>query len=270
VLAGHVDQPLLGRPDGGVGRLLRHGGLGEELRAEVLDRETVMVSHPALGPLRAVSSRCRATFCAASSSAAAPRGGPSIRAGPSSASGGPSSAGSAPGAGRRSSRAACGGGRGRRRRWSRSPSRPVDTDVPAAGSQGPGGGGHDERAVTSGRECRDGSLRKTGLGQVPRPHHRHRCAPGMDHEIRITLRLPEDLHTWLTAQAKSARRSSTPRSCTGLRPGATVSRQTTNRPDRVSSAPALLRRSPIPPRPRPGHPRRNAVNAHGRATGWAP
>ncbi|MFE4827178.1 Arc family DNA-binding protein [Streptomyces sp. NPDC056672] len=29
----------------------------------------------------------------------------------------------------------------------------------------------------------------------------------MDHEVRITLRLPEDLHTWLAAQAKSARRS---------------------------------------------------------------
>ncbi|MGI5460755.1 Arc family DNA-binding protein [Streptomyces sp. CA-249302] len=29
----------------------------------------------------------------------------------------------------------------------------------------------------------------------------------MDHEVRITLRLPADLHTWLTAQAKSARRS---------------------------------------------------------------
>jgi predicted HicB family RNase H-like nuclease len=28
----------------------------------------------------------------------------------------------------------------------------------------------------------------------------------MDHEKRITLRLPEDLHAWL-AQAKSARRS---------------------------------------------------------------
>jgi predicted HicB family RNase H-like nuclease len=29
----------------------------------------------------------------------------------------------------------------------------------------------------------------------------------MDHEIRITLRLPADLHAWLVAQAKSARRS---------------------------------------------------------------
>jgi predicted HicB family RNase H-like nuclease len=29
----------------------------------------------------------------------------------------------------------------------------------------------------------------------------------MDHEKRITLRLPEDLHTWLADQAKSARRS---------------------------------------------------------------
>jgi predicted HicB family RNase H-like nuclease len=29
----------------------------------------------------------------------------------------------------------------------------------------------------------------------------------MDHEVRITLRLPGDLHTWLVAQAKSARRS---------------------------------------------------------------
>ncbi|MCX4642275.1 MULTISPECIES: Arc family DNA-binding protein [unclassified Streptomyces] len=28
-----------------------------------------------------------------------------------------------------------------------------------------------------------------------------------DHEVRITLRLPEELHAWLTAQAKSARRS---------------------------------------------------------------
>jgi len=29
----------------------------------------------------------------------------------------------------------------------------------------------------------------------------------MDQEVRITLRLPEDLHAWLAAQAKSARRS---------------------------------------------------------------
>ncbi|WP_078841536.1 toxin-antitoxin system HicB family antitoxin [Streptomyces acidiscabies] len=29
----------------------------------------------------------------------------------------------------------------------------------------------------------------------------------MDEEKRITLRLPTDLHTWLVAQAKSARRS---------------------------------------------------------------
>jgi predicted HicB family RNase H-like nuclease len=30
---------------------------------------------------------------------------------------------------------------------------------------------------------------------------------GMDEETKITLRLPADLHRWLTAQAKSARRS---------------------------------------------------------------
>ncbi|WP_155358664.1 Arc family DNA-binding protein [Acrocarpospora macrocephala] len=29
----------------------------------------------------------------------------------------------------------------------------------------------------------------------------------MDHEVRITLRLPADLHAWLAAQANSARRS---------------------------------------------------------------
>ncbi|MBJ7906226.1 Arc family DNA-binding protein [Streptomyces sp. DSM 110735] len=29
----------------------------------------------------------------------------------------------------------------------------------------------------------------------------------MDEERRITLRLPADLHEWLTAQARSARRS---------------------------------------------------------------
>ncbi|MET8327709.1 Arc family DNA-binding protein [Streptomyces sp. NPDC005181] len=29
----------------------------------------------------------------------------------------------------------------------------------------------------------------------------------MDHEVRITLRLPADLHAWLVAKAKSARRS---------------------------------------------------------------
>ncbi|MEU9183215.1 Arc family DNA-binding protein [Streptomyces sp. NPDC048484] len=29
----------------------------------------------------------------------------------------------------------------------------------------------------------------------------------MDDEVRITLRLPADLHSWLVAQAKSARRS---------------------------------------------------------------
>ncbi|MEU1821717.1 Arc family DNA-binding protein [Streptomyces abikoensis] len=29
----------------------------------------------------------------------------------------------------------------------------------------------------------------------------------MEHEVRITLRLPADLHAWLVAQAKSARRS---------------------------------------------------------------
>jgi predicted HicB family RNase H-like nuclease len=29
----------------------------------------------------------------------------------------------------------------------------------------------------------------------------------MDHEVRITLRLPADLHAWLVAQAKSAHRS---------------------------------------------------------------
>ncbi|MFE4534870.1 Arc family DNA-binding protein [Streptomyces scopuliridis] len=29
----------------------------------------------------------------------------------------------------------------------------------------------------------------------------------MDQEVRITLRLPADLHAWLVSQAKSARRS---------------------------------------------------------------
>ncbi|MCW8377241.1 Arc family DNA-binding protein [Streptomyces justiciae] len=29
----------------------------------------------------------------------------------------------------------------------------------------------------------------------------------MDQEVRITLRLPADLHAWLVAQAKSAHRS---------------------------------------------------------------
>ncbi|MGC0340557.1 Arc family DNA-binding protein [Streptomyces sp. SLBN-8D4] len=29
----------------------------------------------------------------------------------------------------------------------------------------------------------------------------------MDHEVRITLRLPAELHAWLVAQAKSTRRS---------------------------------------------------------------
>ncbi|MEU7488400.1 Arc family DNA-binding protein [Streptomyces sp. NPDC042319] len=29
----------------------------------------------------------------------------------------------------------------------------------------------------------------------------------MDHEVRITLRLPADLHEWLVAQAKRGRRS---------------------------------------------------------------
>ncbi|WFB09452.1 Arc family DNA-binding protein [Streptomyces sp. LX-29] len=29
----------------------------------------------------------------------------------------------------------------------------------------------------------------------------------MDHEVRITLRLPADLHTWLTSEARVARRS---------------------------------------------------------------
>ncbi|MCX4883638.1 MULTISPECIES: Arc family DNA-binding protein [unclassified Streptomyces] len=29
----------------------------------------------------------------------------------------------------------------------------------------------------------------------------------MDDEVRITLRLPADLHAWLATQAKSARRS---------------------------------------------------------------
>ncbi|WP_392967677.1 Arc family DNA-binding protein [Streptomyces sp. LN245] len=29
----------------------------------------------------------------------------------------------------------------------------------------------------------------------------------MDHETRITLRLPSDLHAWLVAQAKAAHRS---------------------------------------------------------------
>ncbi|MET7335272.1 Arc family DNA-binding protein [Nonomuraea sp. NPDC005650] len=29
----------------------------------------------------------------------------------------------------------------------------------------------------------------------------------MDHEVRITLRLPADLHAWLISQAKAARRS---------------------------------------------------------------
>ncbi|MBZ4320708.1 Arc family DNA-binding protein [Streptomyces huiliensis] len=29
----------------------------------------------------------------------------------------------------------------------------------------------------------------------------------MDQEVRITLRLPADLHSWLAAEARSARRS---------------------------------------------------------------
>lgn len=34
----------------------------------------------------------------------------------------------------------------------------------------------------------------------------HYCR-GMDEETKITLRLPKELHRWLTAQSKSARRS---------------------------------------------------------------
>lgn len=37
------------------------------------------------------------------------------------------------------------------------------------------------------------------------PHYYY--ARGMDGETKITLRLPTELHRWLTAQAKSARRS---------------------------------------------------------------
>lgn len=31
--------------------------------------------------------------------------------------------------------------------------------------------------------------------------------PAMDREVRITLRLPADLHAWLVGEAKSSRRS---------------------------------------------------------------
>jgi predicted HicB family RNase H-like nuclease len=39
---------------------------------------------------------------------------------------------------------------------------------------------------------------------MPPSYHYNR---GMKEETKITLRLPADLHQWLTAQAKSARRS---------------------------------------------------------------
>lgn len=59
----------------------------------------------------------------------------------------------------------------------------------------------------------------------------------MDEEKRITLRLPADLHEWLAAQARSARRSLNSEIVYRLEV------------ERDAAFPALLRRSPIPPRP---------------------
>ena len=53
VLAGHVDQGLLGRAVRRVGGLPGHGRLREELGPEVFDRKTVVVTHDTLGPLAA-------------------------------------------------------------------------------------------------------------------------------------------------------------------------------------------------------------------------
>ncbi|SDN10756.1 Arc-like DNA binding domain-containing protein [Streptomyces wuyuanensis] len=45
------------------------------------------------------------------------------------------------------------------------------------------------------------------IAAVSSCHHSATTIEGMDHEVRITLRLPADLHEWLVSQAKSARRS---------------------------------------------------------------
>src|ERR1044072_5655656 len=53
VLAAHRHQSGLGGADGGISGLAGHGGPGEELRAEVLDSDDVVVTDPLLGPLSA-------------------------------------------------------------------------------------------------------------------------------------------------------------------------------------------------------------------------
>ncbi len=54
VLGSHGGELSLGGGDGSVGRLLRHGRLGQELGREVLDCHLVEVAHHRLGPLATV------------------------------------------------------------------------------------------------------------------------------------------------------------------------------------------------------------------------
>lgn len=55
VLAAHLDQRGLGGADGGVSGLAGHGGLGEELRTEVLDSDGIVVADSLLAHLRPMS-----------------------------------------------------------------------------------------------------------------------------------------------------------------------------------------------------------------------
>ncbi|QKZ16039.1 hypothetical protein HUT05_00720 [Streptomyces chartreusis] len=52
VLPGHLDQRF-GRADGRIGGFARHGGLGEELGAEVFHGDLVVLADQAFGPLTA-------------------------------------------------------------------------------------------------------------------------------------------------------------------------------------------------------------------------
>jgi Arc-like DNA binding domain len=66
----------------------------------------------------------------------------------------------------------------------------------------------------------------------------------MDHEVRITLRLPTDLHAWLVAQAKSARRSLNSEIVHRLETGHGTLVVDDDSPQGESSIPAPLRGKP--------------------------
>lgn len=166
VLAAHLHQGRLRSADRRVGRLAGHGRPGDELRAEVFDRDGVMVANHGLGPL------------AASPPAASPGDIPSNRPAHTPVSGGPSSAGSGQDSPPTSHRAQRAGGRERRWWWSPSPSHPSRHRSPhplRAGAQRWRAG---RTSNTNVRRCPDRPAHSTDRPEDPATTpHSTRCRP---------------------------------------------------------------------------------------------